>query len=65
MTDPYGQGSSGRVVVSGVDIPFGDLVTLILKVMLASIPAYIIMLILFSILFGIFGGMLMGLGGMR
>ena len=56
----------GRVVITGVQIPFGDLVMLIIKVVLASIPAYIILFVIFMILGVIFGGMfagLMGLGG--
>lgn len=47
-----------QVVVTGVDIPFGSLVSLIIKISLASIPAAIIFSlvglvlgILFSILF--------------
>jgi len=35
-----------RVVVTGVDIPFGALVKLIIKVTLASIPAAIIISLL-------------------
>lgn len=64
MAETLGQGGSNRVVVSGVDIPFADLVVLIVKVVLASIPAYFIMFIFFSILFAIFGSMLMGMVGL-
>lgn len=46
----------GRVVITGVDIPFGEMVMLIIKVMLASIPAYLIMLVFFFMLATIFGG---------
>jgi hypothetical protein len=56
----------GRVVITGVDMPFGDMVKLIIKMVLASIPAYIIIFILFLILGTIFGGMfaaMMGGGG--
>lgn len=56
----------GRVVITGVQIPFGDLVVLIIKLVLASIPAYIILFIIFLILGTIFGGLfagLMGVGG--
>jgi len=35
-----------RVVVTGVDIPFGSLVTLLIKISLASIPAAIILSLL-------------------
>jgi hypothetical protein len=35
-----------RVVLTGVDIPFGSLVTLMIKFSLASIPAVIILSVL-------------------
>lgn len=54
---------SGRVVITGVDIPFGELVVLIIKFVLASIPAYIILFILFMILGAIFGGIFAGMMG--
>lgn len=56
----------GRVVITGVQIPFGEMVMLIIKMVLASIPAYIILFIIFLILGTIFGGMfaaMMGGGG--
>jgi hypothetical protein len=56
----------GRVVITGVQIPFGEMVMLIIKIVLASIPAYIILFILFLILGAIFGGVfaaLFGIGG--
>lgn len=52
-----------RVVITGVDIPFGEMVVLIVKVALASIPAYIILFILFAILGMIFGGIFAGMLG--
>ena len=51
----------GRVVITGVQIPFGDLVMLILKLVLASIPAYIILFIIFAIVGTIFGGIFAGM----
>lgn len=51
----------GRVVITGVQIPFGEMVMLILKMVLASIPAYIILFILFAVLGMIFGGVFAGL----
>jgi hypothetical protein len=45
----------GRVVITGVQIPFGEMVMLIIKVVLASIPAYIILCIIFFILLLILG----------
>lgn len=58
-----------RTVITDVDIPFGRLVGLILKVMLAAIPAYIILFIIMAIFGTMFSGVLLGLiglgGGMR
>jgi uncharacterized membrane protein len=54
-----------QTTIVGIDIPFGTMVVLIIKLFFASIPAYILIFILMSIftmLFGgIFGGMFMGL----
>lgn len=62
MSESYGRAAgSNHVVITGVNIPFGELVVLILKVMLASIPAYIILFIIFSILMTVFGGLFTGL----
>lgn len=57
-----------RTVITDVDIPFGRLVGLILTVMLAAIPAYIILFIIMAIFGTMFSGVLLGLiglGGMR
>ena len=54
----------GRVVITGVQIPFGELVVLILKLVLASIPAYIILFIIIAIVGAIFGGIFAGMTGM-
>lgn len=53
----------GRVVITGVQMPFGDMVMLIVKIVLASIPAYIILFIIFAVLAGIFGGLFAGIMG--
>lgn len=53
----------GRVVVSGVDIPFGDLVVLIIKMALAAIPAYFILFGLAAIVGVVFGGIFGGILG--
>ncbi|CAA9368877.1 MAG: hypothetical protein AVDCRST_MAG89-4375 [uncultured Gemmatimonadetes bacterium] len=45
-----------HVVITGVDIPFGRMVMLILKVMIASIPAYILLMIIFFMIFALVGG---------
>jgi hypothetical protein len=49
--------SQGEVVITGVKIGFMDLVTLILKVWLASIPAMIIIWIVMAIIMGIFSAL--------
>lgn len=46
-----------QVVITNVDIPFGRMVMLILKVMIASIPAYILLMIIFLAIFAVLGGM--------
>ena len=61
MSEAYGRAKDNRVVITGVDMDFGQLVVFILKVMLASIPAYIILFIIFGILFAVFGSILSGL----
>lgn len=61
-------GAQTHTVITDVDIPFGRLVGLILKVMLAAIPAYIILFIIMAIFGTMFSGVLLGLiglGGMR
>lgn len=59
-----------RVTITDIDIPFGRLVMLIIKLWLASIPAIIIIGIVLAIVGGIlsliFGGILGALfGGLR
>ena len=52
--------NQGAVVVSGVDIPFLDLVGLLIKLALASIPATVILGIIFFgvglMMTAVFGG---------
>lgn len=52
-----------RVVITGVQIPFGEMVLLIIKMVLASIPAYIILGMLFFMLAAVFGGIFAGIFG--
>ncbi len=60
---PYSETSTpnGKVVISDIDIPFGRLIIIMLKTMLASIPAVIVMYaIMFAIIMVIalvFGGL--------
>ena len=45
-----------RVIVSGLDIPFWDLVWFMVKLALASIPALFIIYLIFGMLGMLFGG---------
>ena len=45
-----------RVIVSGLEIPFWDLVWFMVKLALASIPALFIIYLIFAFLGMIFGG---------
>ena len=45
-----------KVVISGIDIPFMDLVVLLIKLALASIPAMIVIFGFFALMSTIFGG---------
>lgn len=49
--------------ITGVDIGFGDLVVLLIKITLAYIPVMIILMILFAIAGVIFGGLFAGIMG--
>jgi hypothetical protein len=53
------QNDKTEVKVTGIDIPFWDLVVLIVKIALASIPAIFILWFVFAILGMIFGGTFM------
>jgi len=62
--------NENRTIIKDVDIPFGRLVVIILKVMLASIPAIIIfyaiffgIVLLFAMLFGGGAALFNHLGG--
>ena len=46
-----------KIIISGIDIPFMDLVVLLVKLAFASIPAMIIIFTLFGLLSTLFGGM--------
>ena len=45
-----------KVIISGIDIPFMDLVVLLIKLALASIPAMIVIFGFISLMSTIFGG---------
>jgi len=45
------------VIISGIDIPFMDLVVLLIKLALASIPAIVVITVVMSLVSTLFGGM--------
>ena len=57
------QSTAGGVRITGIDIGIGDLIVLMIKVAIASIPAGIIIMIVFGIIGAIFGGIFAGLMG--
>jgi hypothetical protein len=48
--------NSRKIIISGIDIPFTDLVFLLVKIALASIPAMIIIYFVFALFTMFFGG---------
>lgn len=52
-TKPSEKSHSNRVVVTDFDMPFGSMVSFMIKWAIASIPAAIILAVLFSLLWGI------------
>lgn len=55
-----------EVVITDVSIPFGSMVVLIFKWVLASIPALFMLVVLGAVLFGVLGGLWGGVGaGLR
>ncbi len=54
--------NTNRVVITDVKIPFMSMVTLMVKWVLASIPAFLILAILGSVVTAIFGGIFAGMG---
>ncbi len=61
MSDSHGQ----NVVVVDVRIPFGSMVTLLVKSTLAAIPAIIILALIGGLIVLVFGGLFAGLGGLK
>ena len=45
-----------RVIITGIEIPFVDLVILLVKLALAAIPAIMILSVVFGVLSALFGG---------
>ncbi len=54
--------NTNKVVITDVKIPFMSMVTLMVKWVLASIPAFIILAILGGVVTAIFGGILATFG---
>ena len=46
-----------RIVIKGIDIPFMDLVVLLVKLAFSAIPAMIVIFMVFGTLSALFGGM--------
>ena len=47
-----------KVIIKGIDIPFWDLVSLLVKIAFAAIPAAIIIAIIWGIIVSFLGGVL-------
>lgn len=54
-----------QVTITDFDIPFGRLVTIFIKVGLAAIPAAIVVSFIMMIVFALLGGLFGGIGFMR
>jgi hypothetical protein len=52
-----------KVVVTDVHIPFGSMVSLMVKWSLAAIPAAIILFLIYMVLAALFGSCMSGIGG--
>ena len=59
--------NAGRseVVVTDIQMPFMSMVVFMIKWVLASIPAFLILAVLGAVLAGIFAGALTSLGGVK
>ena len=51
-----------RVTITDIDIPFGRLVMIFVKFVLAAIPAYIIVFVIIAIIIGVIGALFGGVG---
>lgn len=50
------QDENKKIIIGGIDIPFIDLVVVLVKLAFASIPAIIIIFTVFGLLSTLFGG---------
>jgi len=46
-----------KVIISGINIPFFDLVILLVKLALVAIPAIVLIYFIFAVFGSVFGGM--------
>ena len=53
--------NQGEVTIVDVKMPFGSMVVFMVKAAIASIPAAIILTVIYYVLVAIFGGILVGL----
>lgn len=51
-----------RVTITDIDIPFGRLVAIFIKFVLAAIPAYIVVFLIVAIILAVVGALFGGLG---
>lgn len=56
-------GSASEVVVTDIQMSFISMVVFMVKWVLASIPAFIILCIIFTVVVAIFGGLIVGIVG--
>lgn len=54
-----------HVIVTDIRMPFLSMVIFMVKWVIASIPAFIILSLIFSVLMALFGGMMSNMGGME
>jgi len=50
------ENSDKKIIINGIDIPFMDLVVLLVKLAFASIPAMVVVFVIFGLLSTLFGG---------
>ena len=57
------QTDSNHVVITDFRMSFGSMVTLLIKLALAAIPAYIILMIIFGAIYAVFAGLFLAASG--
>ena len=64
LTDAKEKNLLAHVKIEDVNMPFGALIGFLVKVSLASIPAMLILGVIYLLVVALFGGLLAGLGGL-